>query len=123
LSNIVNMQAFVARKLLQEQVLPFFRNLNPSFEHFKENFEIAFVLQHYMNVVVFIKFIPANEFTELPTLQDSFQDIRTRPRVSTGEWVVQSIFELPFERINAIMSEIVEYASNPVTFLKQEVKK
>lgn len=117
------MQEYIANKHLQEQVIPFFRNLNPSFEHYKENFEIAFVLQHHLNVVVFIKFVPSNTFTDLPTLEDSFQDVRSKPRISTGEWVVETIFEIEFNRIHEIMTLISHHKNSPVSFLKSEIKK
>lgn len=123
LSSVISMQDYLANKQFKEQVLPFFHRLHASFTYYQEQFDVALVLNQDIHVVVFIQYIPVNTFTELPTVTDSFHDIQTNPRVSTGEWVVENIFELSIEKSTRLLRQLDSTMQNPVRFLKQQIKK
>lgn len=118
---IIDMNEFVANKKLREEVIPFFRRLNPAFSYFREKNDMAFVLNQQIQVVVFLTFIPRSKPTHLPTLQDSFHNIRQRHRVSTGEWVVEQIFECSVSKLDELMANIQYHTENPVHYLKKEM--
>lgn len=120
MSNIINLEKFIANKNFNSKVIPFFKNLNPSFKYFEQEFETAFVLNTSFNLVVFVKYVPRNKFTDLPTIEDSFNDIKTNPRKSSGEWVVSNIYEIPVEKLFDLMKEISN-TSSPVEFLKEKI--
>jgi len=115
----IDIETFLSDKVFKKQVIPFFQQLNPSFIPYQQHFEAVFSLHHSLNLVVFLLFIPRNEPTSLPTPHDSFQDITTRPRISTGEWVVESIFEVKQEKMDYLMENISKHQEKPVSFFRK----
>lgn len=122
MSEIINIDDFLSNKKFNEEVLPFFKRLNPSFKHYNEKYEKAFVLNTGINVVVFVKYIPRNSFTDLPTIEESFNDVKNNPRNSRGEWVVCNIYELPVDKLYDILKNINE-TNEPVNYLKEKIAK
>lgn len=94
MDNIIHLKEFLRQKGLNDDVIPFFRNSSLSFQHFVEQDESLFIVKTNTFLFFFLLFIEKNVHTDLPSIQDRFQDIKHNPRISKGEWVVEHIYDV-----------------------------
>lgn len=124
MSNIVNLETFLAEKKFNGEVLSFFHRLNPYFHHYKDENEAVFVLNEQIYIFVFLKYVSQNEHTKLPNIYDCFYEFKLEPRLSIGEWVVEGIYEVPEEDAAGVFKDMENVKETDVyAFLKKVIKK
>lgn len=94
MDNIVYLKDFLRGRGLNEDLIPFFRNLNLSYQHFVNEDEALFIVKTTTYLFIFLTYIPKNLETTLPSIVDRFHDIKHNPRISKGEWVVEHIYDV-----------------------------
>ena len=124
LDKIISLQDFVADKAFHTHVLPFFHRLNPYFTHYIDNKEAVFILENEFYAFIFLRFVPRNQQTNLPTLEDCFYEFKLRPRISVGEWVVESIHDVDISRKEKLLKDLVSISDSDVyQAIKYAIKK
>jgi hypothetical protein len=124
MGKIVNLQDFILERTFTNSVIPFFTGFNPYFNHYKEGDEAVFLIQTDMFLFIFLKFIPKNEPTKLPTIQQCFEKITFQSRISDGEWVVEGVHELENTAAKELLNDCKSIENSDVyAFLKKHVKK
>lgn len=123
MGEIINLHDFLLNKTFQSQVISFFENIHFPFQYFKDDKEAVFILKPESYLVIFIKFIHKNEYTELPTLEESLYNIQASPRNSKGEWVVDKIFEVPEKHGKQLFHLIHRNKENVYPYLKKVFNK
>lgn len=123
MNKIINFSEFLKNKHLKEEVIPFVKNLKISFNYYLSNNNGVFILKNNLYFFVFLKYIPKNELTEMPSIEDRFYNTKHKPRVSNGEWVVETIYELDYIKSNQLINEIKNKSQNidKVSFLKDKL--
>lgn len=118
------MNNYIQEKKFSENVIPFFKTLNVSFQHYKEGNEALGVIKTEAYLFIFMTYIEKNTHTVFPTVQDRFYDIKENPRISKGEWVVDAIYELNRRDAKKLMTKLNAHNSsmNGITDLKNKIK-
>lgn len=124
MNNIINLNSYIQDKKFDENVLSFFKTLNVSFQHYREEKEALGVIKAEAYIFIFMAYIENNTHTRLPTVQDRFYDIKENPRVSKGEWVVDAIYELDRRDAKKLISKLntQDPTLNGITDLKNKIK-
>lgn len=118
------MQEYQIEKAFRKSVVPFFTRISSSFHHYREENESIVILSQNEYAFIFLKFINKNETTSLPTLIECFEPYRPTSRVSSGEWLVEGIYELRTEKAKRILEAMETYNQSDVfQFLKNVLKK
>lgn len=123
MGKIVSIQQYVQEKHMNQQVLPFLRSFYVAFDVFKSNDEALIKVYRNTCLCFFLKYIPKGQYTLLPTLSDRFQEVKFKPRNSVGEWVVEVIYDLEYDRADKIFDKanLVE-TDLYVNFVKSEIQ-
>ena len=88
MSKIINFEERSKKYKFEEQVVSVFLEKNKFYDFLEDlNSGVAF-LHHNQYIYVFFSYIPRGEFTEMPTLSESFNGIQVSPKISQGEWFV-----------------------------------
>lgn len=120
---IVDFESYLSENLFKNNVLPLISRTETPFSYFKESFQSLIILERQPLFFLFLAYIPTGHHTHLPTLEQSMRNENGTPRESTGEWVVETIFQtrdidakLIFEKID---SEKVN--ENVINFIRDEL--
>jgi hypothetical protein len=123
-SNLIELETFRCKKVFYDQVLPFFYEINPYFYHYKTESEAVFILESDCYLFTFLRYVPKNEETSLPTIQNCFNKIEFHPRPSHGEWVVSGVYEIKKKEAEELLKTCSEIQdSGEFQFLKRVIKR
>jgi hypothetical protein len=93
-SKIINFEERSKKYKFDEQVVSVFLEKNKFYDFLEDiNSGVAF-LHHNQYIYVFFSYISRGEFTDMPTLSESFSGIQISPKISQGEWFVDKIVKL-----------------------------
>ncbi|MGF7535573.1 hypothetical protein AAGG74_18125 [Bacillus mexicanus] len=85
-----------ADKYRSQVILPLL-DRNPIYDSARHKDEAIAFLHFNLYFYVFLKYIPNGQHTTYPTVEESFNNIVNNPRISKGEWVVVSFYQLKKE--------------------------
>lgn len=125
MSNVIQLEDYLKEKCLYEQVIPYFHHLDPSATYLLENNNLLFRFRepsYYF--YVFLTYIPRNAFTDKPTPVERFQNIKTHPRMSKGEWVTTGIYEIGESYHHELLSRfsIEQYPLNAIDLMHRDIQ-
>ena len=125
MSKVFQLEHFRRDRMFNEDVSPFIKMINPTFEHHKQDDKAVFYFHYMMYVYIFMKYVPIGVKTDLPTIQESFRNITRNPRVSKGEWVVESLDEIDASRARTLFPMIYAKDKDPhfIEKLREKVVK
>lgn len=125
MDNVINMEDYKLDKNFDNQAISYFHTLNMPFQYFKDQGEAVFILKTHAYLFIFTTYIKKEVFTSLPSIKDRFLDIKNNPRTSTGEWVVEHIYELDEKQAKKFMKKLSDYKEdkNCILELKKRIKK
>lgn len=122
---IIDYETYKSTNLFEKDVLTVIENTNVPFSYYKEYFDALIVLKRNPQFFIFISYIPAGHLTHLPTISDSMQNLQGTPRTSTGEWVVDIIYQC--EELDAkVIFNLLENnqdVDSVIRFIRTELEK
>lgn len=126
MDKIIHLENYVKQSYFDEQVLPFFHMLNAPFHYHLEDEKVMFSIpykQHFL--YVFLEYTPRNQHTEKPIVLDRFFNVKSNPRISKGEWVVDKIYEIGNDYHNYLEENSAKIEKNEsiVEWFHQEILK
>jgi hypothetical protein len=126
MTNIIDMGDFLRDKRFHLTVIPFLKKMNLTFQFYREKNEGLIVVKTDSYLFFFLNYVEQKAFTDYPSLQDRFHDIKKNPRFSNGEWVVEKIYELNYKNAKKLIKnlEMKKDSKNPnsITHLKNKMK-
>lgn len=106
MGEILSLNTHIQNKTFSKTVLPFFTDLNPHFNYYREEEQSVFFLKAELYLFVFLRFIPPSVETALPTLESVFEKMDFTSRISTGEWVIDCVYEFDPNKSNHLLKDI-----------------
>lgn len=97
MSKILNFEDYLKMDRFQEQVILPLNEKNPIYESLRDGDNAVAYLHYHLYIYAFLKYIPYGVETDLPTVNESFQNVIKRPRISSGEWVIEEFYRLKKE--------------------------
>lgn len=124
MGKVVHLKDFQWQKSFNQDIIPFFRDLNVMCQYFRHEKEGVCVAKTDTYLFIFLTYIDKNEHTALPSLMDRFYDIKQRPRTSKGEWVVEHIYQVEEKHTKKLVERLERYKGDPkaIIDLKNNLK-
>jgi len=97
MSNILKFESYLKADRFREQVILPLLDKNPIYESLRQDDEAIAFLHYHLYIYVFLTYVPYGVQTHLPAVEDSFNNITSKPRVSSGEWVIKEFYRLKKE--------------------------
>lgn len=125
MDNVVHLKDFLWQKRFNEEVIPFFQHLQLSYQHFRHQSEGLCIVKTHLYLFIFLTYVEKNEYTTLPSIGDRFHDIKSHPRTSTGEWVVEHIYQVDEKHTKKLMERLARHNGDPkgIIDLKKNIGK
>lgn len=125
MKNVVRLDDYRRDKIFEDDVCSFMFTMNPTFEHYKQDSKAVFYFHHKIYIYIFMSYVPAGTKTSLPTIQESFHNITHHPRVSKGEWVVDSLDQIDPTRAKSLFPMIYAKEKDPdfIEILRTKIRK
>lgn len=97
MKKILNFEDYLKADRYRSQVILPLLDRNPIYDSTRYEDEAIAFLHFNLYFYVFLKYIPNGEYTVYPTVEQSYKNVLTNPRISQGEWVVISFYRLKKE--------------------------
>ncbi|MCK1999940.1 hypothetical protein MZM54_00905 [[Brevibacterium] frigoritolerans] len=107
---VLHFEDYLKTDRFREQVILPLLEKNPIYESLRKDNEAIAFLHYHLYIYVYLTYIPYGVQTDLPTVEDSFCNIASKPRISNGEWVIEEFYRLKKEDALSIYPLI--YAKN-----------
>lgn len=91
---VYNFEDFMITDKFISQVVEPFGERSALYQNVRKDNKAMVFVQYQLHIYVFLKYVPQGEHTVEPTVEQSFQNIQTCPRISSGEWVVEGMYKL-----------------------------
>jgi hypothetical protein len=120
---IIEFEGYLCHKLFDTHVLPLMKTTNTQFSYFREEFQALVILEKQPLFFVFLTYIPNGHITHLPTLEQSMNNEKGETRDSTGEWVVDTIFQTREADAKAIFTKLEQQPkeNKTIPFIRTEL--
>jgi hypothetical protein len=120
---IIDFEGFLSSDKFDNGVVPMLRTLNSPFSYYKEGFESLIILERQPLFFVFLTYIPTGHHTQMPTLEQSMQNESGIVRQSTGEWVVDTVFQTRESDAKSIFIKLEQQKinNNIINFIREEL--
>lgn len=97
MSKVLHFEDYLKADRYREQVILPLLERNPIYESLRQDDQAIAFLHYHLYIYVYLKYVPYGESTHLPAVEDSFNNIKSNPRISNGEWVVEDLYRLKKE--------------------------
>lgn len=120
---IVDFEDYKAFDSFENHVIPLITTANTSFSYYKEDLSGLVVLEKNPLYFVFLSYISNGVYTHYPTLEQSMNNEKGKTRKSSGEWVVETIFQAREEDAQSIFNKIEDknINENLIPFIREEL--
>ncbi|MDA1674947.1 MULTISPECIES: hypothetical protein [Bacillus cereus group] len=120
---IIDFEGYMSSDKFENGVINTMQTTNTPFSYYREGFESLVILERQPLFFVFLTYIPTGHHTHLPTLEQSMKNENGHPRQSTGEWVVDTIFQTREADAKSIFTKLenLSIKDNIITFIREEL--
>lgn len=120
---IIDFEGYMSSDKFENGVIPTIRTTNTPFSYYKEGFESLIILERQPLFFVFLRYVPTGHHTYLPTLEQSMQNQHGNPRQSSGEWVVETVFQTRESDAKSIFLKIdkLNIKENIIPYIREEL--